>query len=141
MTSTNNDKTEDNKVVRLTDNNTDNMPEEQNVGRFDTQSAVPTWESKGQRFDIHFKAMEQVYPAIAIEELKKWIGQSKPLSISVFANKTHSVAVSDAIRVAYDRGVILLKVIKEKFPRDEVSMIVIKDSSNMENTVVITKRE
>ncbi|HDR2787290.1 TPA: hypothetical protein QCJ61_001297 [Enterobacter asburiae] len=128
-------------VIRLADNQTAASIKGQNSGRFDSQDTPPVWVIKGNQFVIHFKGLEQGYPAEAIEEVNKWLGVNKPLVITVYAHPTESIAVSDAMRLAYERGVILLKILKGKYPRDEISISVVNESTMLSNSAVITRSE
>ncbi len=128
-------------VIRLADNETAASIKGQNSGRFDSPNTPPAWEIKGNQFLVNFKGVEQGYPADVIQELNKWIGKNKPLSITVYARPTESIAVSDAMRLAYERGVILLKIIKEKHPNDEISISVVNDAAALNNSAVVTRSE
>jgi hypothetical protein len=128
-------------VIRLADSQTAASIKGQNNGRFDSQDTPPVWEIKGNQFVIHFKGMEQGYPAEVIEEVNKWLGANKPLAITVYAHPTASIAVSDAMRLAYERGVILLKILKGKYPQDEISISVVNDATTLSNSAVITRSE
>lgn len=126
-------------VIRLASNESAAALRGENAGKFDSEASTPSWEVKDNQFIVRFKSVEQAYPENVIAEMSKWLGQDKPVRISVYANITPSIAVSDAMRLAYGRGVILLKIIKEKYPSDEVSISVISDANTLSNTAVITK--
>ncbi|ELM1618191.1 hypothetical protein Q3P50_001400 [Salmonella enterica] len=128
-------------VIRLADNQTATSIKGQTSGQFDTSKANPSWETQGNQFIVHFKSMEQGYPQEIIDEMAKWFGTDKPVSIVVYAYVTPSIAISDAMRLAYERGVILLKVVKSKYPNTEVSISVVNDATTLTNSAVITKSE
>lgn len=130
-----------NEVIRLADNQTATSIKGQASGQFDTSTATPSWETQGHQFIIHFKSMEQGYPQEVIDEMDKWFGGDKPVSIAVYAYVSPSIAISDAMRLAYERGVILLKVVKSKYPNTEVSISVVNDATTLTNSAVITKSE
>ena len=128
-------------VIRLADNQTATSIKGQTSGQFDTSKANPSWETQGNQFIVHFKSMEQGYPQEIIDEMAKWFGTDKPVSIVVYAYVSPSIAISDAMRLAYERGVILLKVVKSKYPNTEVSISVVNDATTLTNSAVITKSE
>ncbi|MBY6248315.1 hypothetical protein FHC13_21300 [Citrobacter werkmanii] len=128
-------------VIRLADNQTATSIKGQTSGQFDTSKANPSWETQGNQFIVHFKSMEQGYPQEIIDEMAKWFGKDKPVSIVVYAYVSPSIAISDAMRLAYERGVILLKVVKSKYPNTEVSISVVNDATTLTNSAVITKSE
>ncbi|MBJ8378275.1 hypothetical protein I6M86_17125 [Citrobacter cronae] len=128
-------------VIRLADNQTATSIKGQTSGQFDTSKANPSWETQGNQFIVHFKSMEQGYPQEIIDEMAKWFGTDKPVSIVVYAYVSSSIAISDAMRLAYERGVILLKVVKSKYPNTEVSISVVNDATTLTNSAVITKSE
>ncbi|MES0240507.1 hypothetical protein KDV70_06885 [Citrobacter cronae] len=128
-------------VIRLADNQTATSIKGQTSGQFDTSRANPSWETQGNQFIVHFKSMEQGYPQEIIDEMAKWFGTDKPVSIVVYAYVSPSIAISDAMRLAYERGVILLKVVKSKYPNTEVSISVVNDATTLTNSAVITKSE
>ncbi|MBJ8365083.1 hypothetical protein I6M76_21000 [Citrobacter cronae] len=128
-------------VIRLADNQTATSIKGQTSGQFDTSRANPFWETQGNQFIVHFKSMEQGYPQEIIDEMAKWFGKDKPVSIVVYAYVSPSIAISDAMRLAYERGVILLKVVKSKYPNTEVSISVVNDATTLTNSAVITKSE
>ncbi|MBU5600810.1 hypothetical protein KQJ18_02445 [Citrobacter sp. S55_ASV_140] len=128
-------------VIRLADNQTATSIKGQTSGQFDTSKANPSWETQSNQFIVHFKSMEQGYPQEIIDEMAKWFGTDKPVSIVVYAYVSPSIAISDAMRLAYERGVILLKVVKSKYPNTEVSISVVNDATTLTNSAVITKSE
>ena len=128
-------------VIRLAENQTATSIKGQTSGQFDTSKANPSWETQGNQFIVHFKSMEQGYPQEIIDEMAKWFGTDKPVSIVVYAYVSPSIAISDAMRLAYERGVILLKVVKSKYPNTEVSISVVNDATTLTNSAVITKSE
>ncbi|BBV29843.1 hypothetical protein STW0522CIT19_13320 [Citrobacter freundii] len=128
-------------MIRLADNQTATSIKGQTSGQFDTSKANPSWETQGNQFIVHFKSMEQGYPQEIIDEMAKWFGTDKPVSIVVYAYVSPSIAISDAMRLAYERGVILLKVVKSKYPNTEVSISVVNDATTLTNSAVITKSE
>lgn len=128
-------------VIRLADNQTATSIKGKTSGQFDTSRANPSWETQGNQFIVHFKSMEQGYPQEIIDEMAKWFGTDKPVSIVVYAYVSPSIAISDAMRLAYERGVILLKVVKSKYPNTEVSISVVNDATTLTNSAVITKSE
>lgn len=128
-------------VIRLADNQMAASIKGRISGRFDSQNTPPVWEIKGKQFVIHFKGLEQGYPAEVIEEVNKWLGVNKPLNITVYVQPTASIAVSDVMRLAYERGVILLKTLKGKYPNDKISISVVNDATMLSNSAVITRSE
>ncbi|WP_435954940.1 hypothetical protein [Dryocola sp. BD626] len=113
------------------------------TGRFDTTEKTPrTHEIKGDQFIIYFKQAEQGYTAEVMEELSKWLAATgkKPVSVTLYTPNIPSVSVSDAMRLAYQRGIILLKTVKKPYPGQEVSISVVNDSSIV-NCAIVTVSE
>jgi len=111
------------------------------TGRFDVEEAQPTYEIKGNTFIVHFNAMEQGYSTNVVDEMNKWLVNSKPKSVTVYAHVTPQISVSDAMRLAYERGIILLKLVRTKASPGDVSISVINNATVMSNSAVIVKDE
>lgn len=111
-------------------------------GKFDVQKENPAYEIKGNQFIIHFKKMEQGYSPEIIDKLNEWLkADNKAASVNVYTNVEKSISVSDAMRLAYQRGIILLKIVKETEANQDVAISVINDAAVMNNSAVITKTE
>ena len=112
-------------------------------GRFDVaENSPPGHEIKGNQFIIHFQQLEQGYPSSVIDELNKWLLASgkKPVSVTLYTPNTPSVSVSDAMRLAYQRGIILLKTVKKPYPEHDVSISVVNDTTIV-NSAIVTVSE
>lgn len=131
-------------VVELAQNPSAAESKGSETGRFDlTDNKNPTFDIKNNQFIIHFNAMEQGYSTAVIDEMNKWLKTSgkKPVSVTLYTPDTPSVSVSDAMRLTYQRGIILLKTVKTPYPGQEVAFSVINDPAVMSNSAVVTVSE
>ncbi len=112
------------------------------AGRYDVHEKTPAFEIKGNQFVIHFQKNEQSFPPEIIGKLKEWLkAEHTSTSVNVYTNSNKAIAVSDAMRLAYQRGIMLLKVVKENEVNQDVAISVINDAGVMSNSAVITKVE
>lgn len=128
-------------VVELAQPSSSTTSSAAKTGHFDiNDNQKPTFEIKGERFIIHFTSMEQGYSEDVMNELHKWLTTNgkKPVSVVLYTPDAPSVSVSDAMRLAYQRGIILLKTVKNPYPGQEVAFSVINNPAVMSNSAVVT---